>query len=716
MWTLALWLFPLFYKLSLTALPAKPENISCVLYYDKNLTCSWSPGKRTSNTNYTVDMFCINQRKRYTCEPKSSISTSCSFKYPTLPERCNITVDAQNPDGNIRSDVTYWQLDTIVKTEPPEILSVNPVLGVKKMVQIKWKIHELFLFPSDLKYILQFKAVNSTPWMEVNFSNVDVSEYNLTGLQASTRYIIALRCTKKKSSIWSEWSQEKMGMTEEEVPHCLDLWRVLRPPAANGSRLVWLLWKKARGAPLLEKTLGYNIWYFPENNTNLTETRNVTNQHLKLQLEGKAYQVFVTSYNSLGNSQETTLRIPDIHETSFRCIKVMHARLVQDQLVVEWQSSCLDVNAWMVEWFLEDLDSELSAYSWERVSQASNWTIQQDKLKPLSCYNISVYPKLGGEVGEPYSIQAYAKEGIPSEGPVSNVEDIGTKTVTITWKEIPKDKRHGFISNYTIFYQSEDGKEFSKTVNSSTLRYGLESLTQNTFYAVHVMASTRAGGFNGTKINFKTLSINVFEIVLITSLAGGGLLVLIILTVVSALRKPNKLTRLCCPDVPNPAKSSIATWRGDNFKDKVNMKKFDDEHTALKLCSVPGDIVDKLVINFEIFLAEASIEEDKSQQNILGGEKNEYVISPNRSDCSPGKSFEEPLVLTEIPCRNPQHQYLRIEEETSDITEELLSSGQSVGPDHLCEDKEANPYLKNSMTMREFLVPEKLPDHTKRED
>lgn len=38
----------------------------------------------------------------------------------------------------------------------------------------------------------------------------------------------------------------------------------------------------------------------------------------------------------------------------------------------------------------------------------------------------------------------------------------GKDEVTIKWKEISKDKRNGFITNYTIFYKPEDGKELSK--------------------------------------------------------------------------------------------------------------------------------------------------------------------------------------------------------------------------------------------------------------
>lgn len=59
---------------------------------------------------------------------------------------------------------------------------------------------------------------------------------------------------------------------------------------------------------------------------------------------------------------------------------------------------------------------------------------------------------------------------VPSEGPETKVENIGVRTVTITWKEIPKRHRNGFINNYTIFYQAEDGKEFCKWAYSQAER------------------------------------------------------------------------------------------------------------------------------------------------------------------------------------------------------------------------------------------------------
>lgn len=46
---------------------------------------------------------------------------------------------------------------------------------------------------------------------------------------------------------------------------------------------------------------------------------------------------------------------------------------------------------------------------------------------------------------------------------------LGKNEVTIKWNEIAKAKRNGFITNYTIFYKPEDGKELRKyALNNDT--------------------------------------------------------------------------------------------------------------------------------------------------------------------------------------------------------------------------------------------------------
>ncbi|XP_066109660.1 interleukin-31 receptor subunit alpha isoform X2 [Saccopteryx bilineata] len=722
MGTLALWVLPVLCGFSLAALPAKPQNISCILYHDRNFTCTWSPEKEASNTWYKVKRTRgFGEKGNNFCDSHDCPSENrarCSFLPPTItvPDNYTIQVEARNEAGTVESEVTRWRLNNIIKTEPPGNLSVKRVSGAKRMVQVIWTRPMLAPVSSTLNYMLRFRTENSTHLMEVNFTkhvfDEDQTTYNLTGLQPFTEYVIALQCADQNSELWSGWSQEARGATAEEAPLGLALWRVLRPAQEDGRRPVRLLWKKARGAPVLEKTLGYRVWYFQENSTNLTETVNTTSYDLYL--GSRACWVSVASYNSLGQSPVATLRIPAVSEKPFRRITVVNTHHTQDQLVVTWESSSWDVDTWTVEWLPDD--PELSTLSWESVSRARNWTIQQDKLAPFQCYNISVYPMLQDRVGEPYSVQAYSTEDKPTAGPVVEVVNIGVNTATVVWKEIPKSERNGFISNYTIFYEAENGKEFSETVSSSVLWYDLESLTRGTSYAVRVMASNRMGGANSTGANFNTSSVSVLEICLISFLVGGGLIVLIALTVAYGPQKRNNLKHLCWPDVPNPAESSLATWHGDDLKEKLYLKEYDNpvntEDGVLKPCPAPRDLIDKLVVNFENFLEDVSTEESgKGQDNNLGGEKNEYVASPYRPYCPPTKSFTEPPASTEIPARKSQP----LGSGRPEAREQLVSPAQSVGPAGLRVEEAPNPYLKNSVTTREFLVSEKLPGQAKRE-
>ena len=154
---------------------------------------------------------------------------------------------------------------------------------------------------------------------------------------------------------------------------------------------------------------------------------------------------------------------------------------------------------------------------------------------------------------------------------------------------------------------------------------------------------------------------------------------------------------------------------------KLPQKGFHDSATAedriLKPCPAPSDLIDKLVVNFGNFLEEVSSEESrKGRGNILGGEDNEYVTSPARPYCPPEKSSREPRAATEAAPGKPQPPQSRRPGGAGPGAEELLlPSAQGAGPASLLEDGAPNPYLKNSMPTREFLVSGTLPDHSRRE-
>ncbi|KAH0627949.1 hypothetical protein JD844_008545 [Phrynosoma platyrhinos] len=141
---------------------------------------------------------------------------------------------------------------------------------------------------------------------------------------------------------------------------------------------------------------------------------------------------------------------------------------------------------------------------------------------------------------------------VPAEGPsAEEVENIDKNQATIKWKEIPEGKRNGFITNYTVFYKAEDGKEFGETVDSSVLQYRLKFLQANTKYTAHVMASTIAGGKNGTATTFITSKFSVVDIILINAIVGMFMLCLLIIGILGAVKR-HMLKDAFWPKIPHP--------------------------------------------------------------------------------------------------------------------------------------------------------------------
>ncbi|NXE91310.1 IL31R protein, partial [Menura novaehollandiae] len=331
--------------------------------------------------------------------------------------------------------------------------------------------------------------------------------YNLTGLWNSTNYSVAIRCISNVSIFWSEWSREKTGSTEEKAPSGkVDLWRVIESSHSSRSRSVHLMWKPLNSFPPSGRILGYKIQYFPEYKTALKMTNNSVDEKITLFLNEEAHIISVTAYNSAGYSPEAILRIPSTDEKTSQVIETVGTFMTNEDVVVEWIASEPGATGYVVEWY-EELEMDPFVRSWQRVPNSTNWKTDKKNFKPFICYNISVYPLYGSKVAAPSSVQTYVQEKKPSEGPIADTGIPRKNEITIKWNEISKDKRNGFITNYTIFYKPEDGKELNETVNSDVLQYHLKSLQANTQYTVYIMASNKAGGTIGEPKTFKTLKL-----------------------------------------------------------------------------------------------------------------------------------------------------------------------------------------------------------------
>ncbi|XP_009952695.1 PREDICTED: interleukin-31 receptor subunit alpha-like, partial [Leptosomus discolor] len=458
-------------------LPETPRNISCVYFFDAELTCTWTSGRETNfMTNYTLYRKMMTEggvilpNTVASCQSKTE---SCSFYYPNAPFSSSFCfqVKAENVLGEASSDCVPIPMEEIEKFEPPEILSVKKITGIKQLLIVTWKMPEKIIPSQDLRCEIQYRNLysNSSGIVTVPLSSAEkTGSCNLTSLRDSTEYSVAIRCMSVMSKFWSEWSRGKTASTEEKAPsEKVDLWRVIESSHSAGSRSVHILWKPLNSFQPSGRILGYKIQYFPENNAALKMTNISTDKKISLLLNEEAYIISISAYNSAGNSPEAILRIPSTDEKTSQVIETVRTFTTNEEVFVEWIASESEVTEYVVEWYKE-LETDPFGRSWQYVSNSTNWKTNKKNFKPFICYNISVYPLYGNKVAAPYSIQTYVQQKKPSEGPVADTGIPGKNEVTIKWKEIPKDKRNGFIRNYTIFYKPEDGKELSKcTLNIS---------------------------------------------------------------------------------------------------------------------------------------------------------------------------------------------------------------------------------------------------------
>ncbi|KAM6328249.1 interleukin-31 receptor subunit alpha isoform 1-T2 [Alca torda] len=721
--------------------PDTPGNISCIYYFEAELSCTWTSGRETNlRTNYTL------YRKMMTggrvtlpttvgsCRSKTE---SCSFHYPDTPYSSSFCfqVKAENVLGEASSDCVPIPMEKIEKFEPPEILSVKKITGIRQLLTVTWKMPEKIIPSQDLFCEVQYRNLysNSSDLVTVRLNSAEkTGSWNLTGLWDSTEYSVAIRCISVVSIFWSEWSRAKTASTEEKAPsEKVDLWRVIESSHSAGSRSVHLMWKPLNRFPPSGRILGYKIQYFPENNAALKMTSTSTDTKIVLLLNKEAYIISVTAYNSAGNSPEAILRIPSPDEKTPQIIGTVKTFTTNEEVVVDWVASEPEVTEYVVEWY-EELETDPFSRSWQYVSNSTNWKTNKRNFKPFICYNISVYPLYGNKVAAPYSIQSYVQEKKPSEGPVADTDIPGKNEVTIKWKEIAKDKRNGFIRNYTIFYKPEDGKELNETVNSDVLQYRLKSLQANTQYTVYIMASNEAGGTTGEPKTFKTLKFNKEDVIFIALPVGLSMLFLLGLWITCILKK-HAFKKVCWPDIPNPAESMAVEWPLDASMNNSFLKGVTSETktidfedlSVLEHCFPEENQEGSLLMNCENHVSECTDVNTKGMINgnkkILYNEENEvakcfsppmsYIItdqgigSQMHSALIPAKEIQPIEMLEEDLCK---FQKTSIKNEEND-NEEVLKL------EDFSEKALFNPYLKNSVKTREFLISENMPERNKRE-
>ncbi len=79
-------------------------------------------------------------------------------------------------------------------------------------------------------------------------------------------------------------------------------------------------------------------------------------------------------------------------------------------------------------------------------------------------------------------------------------------SLNVSWEAPPSQDQQGIITNYTVYYQTEQDMSLSQSITVSVLYVELTELEKFTVYNVSVSASTIVGGGPVANDTVRTLS------------------------------------------------------------------------------------------------------------------------------------------------------------------------------------------------------------------
>ncbi|XP_030049005.1 interleukin-6 receptor subunit beta isoform X2 [Microcaecilia unicolor] len=538
--------------------PDKPEYLTCIVYNDDNLTCTWNPGRPTFlPTNFTLKHQ-WSTGKHPDCIPVG-VNNSCTILEPHFQFFVDtwIWVEAENALGKARSDSLTVDPVNIVKPNPPVIEKVISRPELPYALKIVWE-NPLDKTVMDLKYNIRYKASSSMNWAKVPEEDTATyrNSFTLQDLKPYTEYVISLRCRNKNGSgYWSDWSKEKSTVTPETKPiKGPDLWRKIGD-FSQGNRHVLLKWKKLEHSNANGVIKGYTVAILKKRPPVLTFDTTETNYTVNLTKD--ACTVMLTAHNKAGTSPASVLTIPAMGFKELPSVTNITTFVKDNQLWVEWTApNESDVKRYVIEWHT----NSNSTIEWLQESSRSRCTFLQGNIMPLKRYRISIYPLYRDGHGRGRSIEAYLKQGPPTEGPSVSTRKVGKNEAVLTWSQIPVNYQNGFIRNYTLFYKPNNGNESSVTIDESRTEYTLTPLSGNTQYMVRMKAYTDSGGTDGPDFTFTTLKFANGEI---EAIVVPVCLVFLFTTLFGALAcfyKRALIKKYIWPNVPDPSKSNIGQW------------------------------------------------------------------------------------------------------------------------------------------------------------
>ncbi|XP_059213578.1 interleukin-6 receptor subunit beta [Centropristis striata] len=622
--------------------PRKPENLSCIALQEgwsisTKFSCKWEPGRQNKDvvTSYTLTVAVILGRNYTAVTTEDNVQVTFEDSFPNHMS-LEVWVEAHNRLGRIQSEHLHRDANGFVKTDPPSNIKVISENIFATSLVINWT-QPLRKEYVKLSYEIRYCPEGSESWTYVPLVDtaMDIQSFRLQNLRPDTVYVTQVRCknAKEGQGYWSNWSTNATKRTPEYKPTSKpDVWRSIAE--ADGVNEVQFICKD----PVFSngRITRFNIsiqdpkdkvknrssdWEsIPVNMSDSNSSQQKITLLKQIHLaDKKSVRVTVKAVNSMGESPEASLVISEKSQEPAP-VKLLNVWPSGGQLWVEWTPPNSPLSEYVVEWVSG------GQIDWQRVNRTTRRIPIAGNLKKFVCYNVSVYPIYSGWIGKPARMEAFLEQGAPLKAPEIKCT-AGHNEAELKWDPIPQDLRQGFITNYTIFYQSGEEKH-NITVSADTTSYTLKPLSDNTNYITWIKASTIGGSAISLNHSFITRKYAPGEVESIVVGVCLGFLFIFVMTMLVCVYKKDVIKENFWPEIPNPGESTIGSWSPD-----YPLKAETPKQNCLSGISVLDvDVCDGKCV-FEEDKASLSLKKDKylSEEHSSGIGGSSCMSSPRQS-------------------------------------------------------------------------------------
>ncbi|XP_024134717.1 interleukin-12 receptor subunit beta-2 isoform X2 [Oryzias melastigma] len=467
--------------------PDRPKDIFCD-YEIQNLesgviNCSWNGGRntflrnhfelgvRTVSGNGTEGLLLLNVSR------KESKRLSVNFNMSRSVDRISVWVRAHNSLGSAVSAVVNYTLSDRAK---PSALSLGQPDCSSRECRLKVE-QPLNVSYLEIQYRADHQQWTSNPDSVRRWSSSTSSQARSIGsLEPHRLYHFRAR-SKFRSGLWSSWSSNVSGWTQEEAPaRALDVWVVCGPD----SKSMMVLWKEPNVSISRGKITQYTV-RVSSPSLNIITNVSADSRNYSVPLCSH-YEVTMWAHNSKGMSPPATMT--SLY-TEAKPLRDVRATVNSDSVTISWRKPKLAPAMYVVELYPEDF--LLNELQWVRLNK-SETTAVLSGIKPYECYEGAVYVFYNKSfVGKTRSNRVAALESKPKSSPSFEAKNKGNKVI-ITWKMLPRAFRMGCITQYTIYVESSTGDHMNYSVGASETTFEIKNLSP-AIYTLWMTASTAKG-------------------------------------------------------------------------------------------------------------------------------------------------------------------------------------------------------------------------------